>query len=162
MGAGDVKLMAAVGAVMGPANWFAIFLLSNILGGVAAVLLLLSKGRLWRTLSNVGYMLYELAHLRPPYMRKEELDLQSPKAVTMPHGLAIAVGSISFLVAAWIWYMMQVGPSAGLALSKVVAFALCGLCLWTNKRYLVRWINYWYAALVVWNMLLIAGVLRTG
>lgn len=103
MGAGDVKLMAAVGAVMGPANWFAIFLLSNILGGVAAVLLLLSKGRLWGTLRNVGYMLYELAHLRPPYMRKEELDVQSPKAMTMPHGLAIAMGSISFLVAAWIW-----------------------------------------------------------
>ena len=103
MGAGDVKLMAAVGALMGPANWFAIFLLSNILGGAAAVLLLLSRGRLWGTLCNLGYMLNELAHLRPPYMRREELDLKSPKAVTMPHGVAIALGSLSFLVGAWIW-----------------------------------------------------------
>ena len=75
-----MKLMAAIGALVGPANWFAIFVLSNILGAVAAVVLLLSKGRLWGTLRNVGYMLNELAHFRPPYMRKEELDLKSPKA----------------------------------------------------------------------------------
>ena len=103
MGAGDVKLMAAVGALMGPSNWFAIFILSNVLGAIAAVVLLLSKGRLWGTLRNVGFMLNELVHFRPPYLRKEELDLSSPKAMTMPHGLAIAMGSISFLVAAWIW-----------------------------------------------------------
>ncbi len=103
MGAGDVKLMAAVGALVGPANWFAIFILSNVLGGVAAVLLLLSRGRLWGVLHNVGYMLNELLHFRPPYLRKEELDLRSPKATTMPHGVAIAMGSLAFLLAAWIW-----------------------------------------------------------
>ncbi len=103
MGAGDVKLMAAVGSLVGPANWFAIFLLSSVLGGVVAILLLLSRGGLWGTFRNVGYMLNELMHFRPPYMRKEELDLNSPKAVTMPHGVAIAMGSLCFLVAVWIW-----------------------------------------------------------
>lgn len=58
--------------------------------------------------------------------------------------------------------LMQVGPSAGLALSKVVAFGLCGVCIWLNRRHVVRWINYWYAALVVWNMVLISTVLKTG
>jgi prepilin peptidase CpaA len=103
MGAGDVKLMAAIGALVGPANWFGIFLFSNVLGGIAAVVLLLSKGGLRRTFSNVGYMLNELAHFRPPYMRKQELDLRSPRAVTMPHGVAIALGSFVFLAAAGIW-----------------------------------------------------------
>jgi prepilin peptidase CpaA len=103
MGAGDVKLMAAVGAIVGPVNWFGIFILSNVLGGVAAVALLLSKGRVLSTFSNLGYMLNELAHLRPPYARKEELDLKSSRAVTMPHGLAIAIGSLAFLAAAGIW-----------------------------------------------------------
>jgi prepilin peptidase CpaA len=97
MGAGDVKLMAAIGAIVGPSNWFGIFVLSNLLGGLIAVFLLLSKGRARRTFSNVGYMLNELAHFRPPYLRREELDLKSPKAVTMPHGLAIAIGSFVFL-----------------------------------------------------------------
>ena len=103
MGAGDVKLMAAIGATVGPVNWFVIFVLSNVLGGAAAVVLLLSKGRVLRTFSNLGYMLSELAHLRPPYMRKEELDVRSAKAVTMPHGLAIAVGSFVFLAVTGIW-----------------------------------------------------------
>jgi prepilin peptidase CpaA len=103
MGAGDVKLMAAIGATVGPVNWFVIFVLSNVLGGAAAVVLLLSKGRVLRTFSNLGYMLNELAHLRPPYMRKEELDVKSAKAVTMPHGLAIAVGSFVFLAVTGIW-----------------------------------------------------------
>ena len=99
MGGGDVKLMAAIGAIVGPSNWFWVFILSNILGGLVAVVLLLSKGRARRTFSNVGYMLNELAHLRPPYAQREELDLQSPKAVTMPHGFAIAIGSFVFLAA---------------------------------------------------------------
>jgi prepilin peptidase CpaA len=103
MGAGDVKLMAAIGATVGPVNWFVIFVLSNVLGGAAAVVLLLSKGRVLRTFSNLGYMLNELAHLHPPYMRKEEMDVKSAKAVTMPHGLAIAAGSFVFLAVTGIW-----------------------------------------------------------
>jgi len=103
MGAGDVKLMAAVGALMGPVNWFWIFVISNILGGVAAIVLLLMKGGLWRTLSNLLYMLKELMLLRPPYLRREELDLASARSVKMPHGVAIAMGSLIFLAAVWIW-----------------------------------------------------------
>ncbi len=103
MGAGDVKLMGAVGSIVGPANWFGIFILTSILGGVVALILLLFKGRLFRTLSNVGYMLKEILFLRAPYMKKEELDVRSPKAVTLPHGVMIALGSLAFLAAAAIW-----------------------------------------------------------
>jgi prepilin peptidase CpaA len=103
MGAGDVKLMAALGAIVGWTGWIGIFMLSNILGGITAVVLLLSRGRLWGTFRNVGYMLAELAQFRPPYLRREELDLKSAKAVTMPHGLAIALGSIAFLALVWFW-----------------------------------------------------------
>ena len=103
MGAGDVKLMSAVGAIAGAANWFGIFILTNILGGIVAVCLLLSKGRLRNSLGNLGYMLKELAFFRAPYMQREELDVKNPKAVTLPHGLMIMLGSIAFLVAAAIW-----------------------------------------------------------
>jgi len=103
MGAGDVKLMAAVGAIIGPVNWFSVFVLGNIFGGLAAVFLLLTHGGGRRTLFNVFYMLNELMHFRPPYMRREELDVKSAKAVTLPHGLAIAVGCGAFLLASAIW-----------------------------------------------------------
>src|ERR1700689_1112140 len=38
-GAGDVKLLAAVGAITGPGNFFWFFLLSAILGGVIAMVI---------------------------------------------------------------------------------------------------------------------------
>src|ERR1700722_10475408 len=56
MGAGDVKLMAAIGAIVGAANWFGIFIVSALLGGIAAILLLLSRGKLLNSLWNVGYL----------------------------------------------------------------------------------------------------------
>ncbi len=103
MGAGDVKLMASVGSMVGWADWFGIFILTAILGGVAAIALLLSRNQLRRGLSNVGVLLVELLSFRPPYARNEELDLKSSKSMKLPHGVVIAWGSLLFLVAAWIW-----------------------------------------------------------
>jgi prepilin peptidase CpaA len=103
MGAGDVKLMGAIGAVVGPGNWFGIFVISNILGGLIAVILLLSRGRLGKTFGNLAFMLKEMVMLRAPYLKREELDVKNPKAVTLPHGVVVAVGSLVYLIAASIW-----------------------------------------------------------
>lgn len=97
MGAGDVKLMAALGAMVGWQNWIVIFIVSGILGGIFAVILTLAKGRFRKTMSNVGYMLWEMAHLRSPYMRSGDLDVKSPTAVTLPHGAVVALGCLAFL-----------------------------------------------------------------
>lgn len=51
--------------------------------------------------------------------------------------------------------LMHWGPMIGVAASKLVAVGLAGLCIWLNKRHLVRWISYWYAGLVVWNLCII-------
>src|ERR1700739_4315424 len=56
MGAGDVKLMAAVGAIVGWEDWFGIFIITAIVGGVAALLLVLFRGRLKKTLFNVSFI----------------------------------------------------------------------------------------------------------
>ncbi len=55
--------------------------------------------------------------------------------------------------------LMQLGPVTGVTLAKVGACAFAGFCLWLKKGHVVRWSNYWFAALVVWNlsMLLRAG-----
>jgi prepilin peptidase CpaA len=96
VGAGDVKLMAAVGAIVGPRNWLTIFVLGALVGGVLAVALLLTRGRLLRTLRNVGVIVNELLQLRPPYARHEELDIS--KGVTLPHGASVALGSLLFVL----------------------------------------------------------------
>lgn len=96
-GAGDVKLLAAVGAITGPGNCFLIFILTAILGGVIALILLLIRGRLRKTLFNVGWMLQDLMHLRAPYKSTEELDVTSNKGMRLPHGAMIAVGVLAFV-----------------------------------------------------------------
>jgi prepilin peptidase CpaA len=101
MGAGDVKLMTSVGAIVGWADWLGIFIFTAIVGGVAAIVLLLIRSRLRRGLSNVGYLLRELLSFRAPHARNEELDVGSSKSMKLPHGVVIACGCGMFLGAAW-------------------------------------------------------------
>jgi prepilin peptidase CpaA len=99
MGAGDVKLMMTVGCIAGPGNWIAIFFFTSILGGVWAVLLLLRWGVLRQTLANAWFIVGQLAQLKPPYGERGDLDVTSPKALTLPHGATIAVGTVAFMLA---------------------------------------------------------------
>jgi len=97
MGAGDVKLMGAIGAIVGWQDWFGIFIITAIIGGMMAMILVVAKKRMGRTIFNVGYIMSEMKHGRPAYLSREELDVKSPKAVGLPHGAVIAVGTIFFL-----------------------------------------------------------------
>jgi len=96
-GAGDVKLLAAVGAITGPGNCFWIFLLTAVLGGLIAVILLLFRGRVRQTFFNVGWIVRDLLHLRAPYKSSDELDVTTNKGLRLPHGAMIAVGAIAFI-----------------------------------------------------------------
>lgn len=58
----------------------------------------------------------------------------------------------------FIQLMLRWGPLQGLIASKILAAGLAIACLAMRKRNLIRWINYWYAGLVIWNL---AIVLRT-
>jgi prepilin peptidase CpaA len=103
MGAGDVKLMAAVGAAVGPYNWLGVLFLTAVTGGVAALILAVSKGRLRKTFANMSLLLLSLRHGRAPYRDNPELDVQNDLALRLPHGVVIAAGTLAFLAAALIW-----------------------------------------------------------
>ena len=98
MGAGDVKLMAAVGALAGSSHWVEVFIFSALAGGICAVMLVIVKRRVRETVWNVGYILFELAHFRAPFWRRSHLDVKNPTAMTMPHGVAIAAGTLVCLL----------------------------------------------------------------
>jgi len=100
MGAGDVKLMGAVGALVGGERWFGIFLITAIVGGIMAFVLVTVRGRLKKTLFNVGFILSELKHGRPAYVGKEELDVRSKKGTSLPHGAVIAISTIFYIAVA--------------------------------------------------------------
>ena len=103
MGAGDVKLMAAVGAAAGPGNWIGILVLTSVAGALAGLLLVAFKGRLRRTLGNLGIIISSLGRGRAPYKETPELDVTSDKAMRLPHGALIALGTLGFLAAALRW-----------------------------------------------------------
>ena len=103
MGAGDVKLMAAIGAAVGPVNWLIVLFLTAIFGGLAAIAVVAVRGRFRRTVWNVWFIILSLLHRQAPYESNPDLDVKSAQAVRLPHALAIAAGCIGFLVAAAIW-----------------------------------------------------------
>ena len=97
MGAGDVKLMAAVGALVGWERWFGIFFVTALIGGIMALILVLARGRLKKTLFNVSFILSEMKSLRPAYLKNEELDVKNKKALGLPHGAVIAVSTVLYM-----------------------------------------------------------------
>lgn len=48
--------------------------------------------------------------------------------------------------------LMHFGPGIAVAASKIAAISLAGLSVALNRSHLIRWINYWYAALIIWNL----------
>ncbi len=46
-------------------------------------------------------------------------------------------------------------PAAGVGVSKLLALAIGAVCLLTGRARLITWINYWYAALILWNLCVI-------
>jgi hypothetical protein len=39
--------------------------------------------------------------------------------------------------------------------SKALSLILGALCIYYKKKHLVRWISYWYSALIVWNLMVL-------
>jgi prepilin peptidase CpaA len=102
-GAGDLKLLAAVGAMVGCSDFVGIFLLTALIGGVLAIGLMAVKGRFRQTLWNVGYMVGELMKWRAPHLTREQLDVGSAKALRLPGAVRICLGVVAFLVMARVW-----------------------------------------------------------
>jgi prepilin peptidase CpaA len=97
MGAGDVKFMAAIAAFLGPENWLSVFLTTAILGGIASICLIATRGRMQVTLSNVSTIATELMHGRMPYHKDPSLDVHDRRALGLPHGTLIAISVCIFL-----------------------------------------------------------------
>lgn len=100
MGAGDGKLMAAVGACVGPMNWFGVFVLTAVFGAMLGLAAAARRGRLRRTFQNLYLLLMSLRLRQAPYESNPELDVSNQDAVRLPHAVSIALGSLAFLLAA--------------------------------------------------------------
>jgi prepilin peptidase CpaA len=95
MGAGDVKLLACLGAWLGPRQVFWVALYASIAGGLLAVVVALSRGYLRRAFANVWLL---LAHWRVSGIRPvPELTLAAGKSPRLPYALPMLVGTVAAL-----------------------------------------------------------------
>jgi len=88
MGGGDWKLAGALGACLGPRQLLAVLVVSILLEGVIALAVVISKGRLRTTLSNIVRLLAACFSFRLPGF---EVSLDNPQATKIPRGVATAI-----------------------------------------------------------------------
>jgi len=86
-GAGDVKLMAAVGAMVGPGTVVTAFAFTAIAGGIMAIAIAVRRQRLRATLSGTGKL------LAAPTGIKHQIG-SATSSSRFAYGPAIAVGSV--------------------------------------------------------------------
>jgi prepilin peptidase CpaA len=96
MGLGDLKLCAAIGAWIGPAQLLLALLMTGLVGGVMAICWAVAGGFLLETLRTTGGLL--LGFGKRGLRAHGTLVLDNPTARKMPYAPAIAIGTIcSFL-----------------------------------------------------------------
>jgi Flp pilus assembly protein protease CpaA len=96
-GAGDGKLMGAVGAFVGWPQVAIIMVLVALFGGVAALAIAWRQEVLRSLLRNFLRLLGDLVRLRWSAIR-DRSDYRAPGALRMPHGPVIAAGTLVFLL----------------------------------------------------------------
>jgi len=92
MGMGDVKLVAAIGAWVGPDQLFVALVITAMAGGVMALLWALKGGFLGELFSGAGDLVFGFRKrgLSP----HPELVLSNPLTRKMPYAPAIAIGTL--------------------------------------------------------------------
>ena len=95
LGGGDVKLLAAIGAWLGPSGAFWVAMYTGIAGGVMAVGVALATGYLRKALENVSLLLmhWRVWGLRP----LSEVSLESSEGPRLAYALPIFVGLVATL-----------------------------------------------------------------
>jgi prepilin peptidase CpaA len=96
-GAGDGKLMGAVGAFVGWPQIAIVMVLVALFGAVAALGLAWRRGVLWMLVQNTLSLLTDALHLRWKKVQ-EQSDYRTPGPLRMPHGPVIAAGTLVFLL----------------------------------------------------------------
>lgn len=99
LGAGDVKLMAMVGAFVGPQAVFFCMLSSLLAGGVLALGVATCNGTL-RQVSSNSYHLVLSSLLRAVTAQRPDIDAPAAPSGKLPYAIAIASGTVIYLVLA--------------------------------------------------------------
>ncbi len=100
LGAGDWKLMGALGAFVGPQMLWFVLAASVLVAGAMAVVLMIRAGRVRETLKSLGLLV--MGFFTFGLRANPVISLDNPDALKLPFGVAAAVGTlICFVAAHW-------------------------------------------------------------
>ena len=96
MGAGDVKLLAGVGAWVWATNTFYAFVATAIVGGIIAVIMVLARGA-WKKHRDQFWTIFgEIATIRDPSTLSAIAAERKSSMFLLPYGIPIAIGTILY------------------------------------------------------------------
>ena len=100
MGAGDVKLLAGVGAWLGAIVTLWAFAATAIVGGIMAIIMIARSGN-WRKHQAMAYqILEEWKTIRKPSELSKIARKRKPDMYLLPYGIPMAIGSIIYFAVA--------------------------------------------------------------
>lgn len=90
MGAGDVKLMAAIGALTGVTFTFYAFIYTAIIGGIISFFLILRRKGGWDLIKSLFYIIPFIKGNLGSFIINEDKE----SSISFPYGVAIVLGTI--------------------------------------------------------------------
>jgi prepilin peptidase CpaA len=100
LGAGDWKLMGAVGAILAPYLFLRVLLATIFLSGLMAIVLMIRRKRVKSTLRNLAVLVHGFFSFG--LRASPEISLDNPSLLKLPFGVAAAFGTlICFVQARW-------------------------------------------------------------
>ncbi len=97
LGAGDWKLVGALGACLGPRPLLAVLFGAILVAGLMALGVIIWKGRLKQALLNIARLLAAVFSLRAP---GAEVSLDNPESTKIPFGVAVSLAVLFYGIAA--------------------------------------------------------------
>jgi prepilin peptidase CpaA len=101
MGAGDVKLAAALGSIVGSSATLPVMFATAVAGAVLAFCFMVMSGQVVETLrSTLGIIAF---HVRHGLRAHPVVNLDNAARARMPYGLAFALGTLYWAVSSGYW-----------------------------------------------------------
>ncbi|MCK4658191.1 MAG: prepilin peptidase [Phycisphaerae bacterium] len=98
MGAGDVKLMAAIGVWFGPWMTLVAFAVGGVLGGIIAMVMIVYSGRLQNACANLGVLMVKMQSRDTAFGEfGSAKSFAAGGSQLLPYGVPLTIGSLIVL-----------------------------------------------------------------